>query len=140
MVVGSPGFIAPELLTVAGEPGPAVDVFALGALVVNAPEAPADQPDDATPVRGTHVGTAMGHSRGASRRRFPRRGGTAVTGDTVRAASGDIRTAHHPAPRPRLAPRTWSLPGIIDEPASDASGWSGRVGTSEVRAYNSVDG
>ncbi|MGW1019846.1 protein kinase domain-containing protein [Streptomyces niveus] len=35
-VVGSPGFIAPELLTGAGEPGPAVDVFALGALLAYA--------------------------------------------------------------------------------------------------------
>ena len=35
-VVGSPGFIAPELLTETGEPGPAADVFALGALLANA--------------------------------------------------------------------------------------------------------
>ncbi|MCI3226804.1 PQQ-binding-like beta-propeller repeat protein [Streptomyces sp. NP-1717] len=35
-IVGSPGFIAPELLTGAGEPGPAVDVFALGALLAYA--------------------------------------------------------------------------------------------------------
>ncbi|MFD4771308.1 protein kinase domain-containing protein [Streptomyces niveus] len=35
-VVGSPGFIAPELLTGDGEPGPAVDVFALGALLAYA--------------------------------------------------------------------------------------------------------
>ncbi|MFD3487891.1 protein kinase [Streptomyces sp. NPDC058665] len=35
-VVGSPGFIAPELLTGTGEPGPAVDVFALGALLAYA--------------------------------------------------------------------------------------------------------
>ncbi|MFF5087389.1 protein kinase domain-containing protein [Streptomyces niveus] len=35
-VVGSPGFIAPELLAGAGEPGPAVDVFALGALLAYA--------------------------------------------------------------------------------------------------------
>ncbi|MET9552807.1 protein kinase [Streptomyces sp. NPDC006645] len=35
-VVGSPGFIAPELLSGAGEPGPAVDVFALGALLAYA--------------------------------------------------------------------------------------------------------
>ncbi|MEV0776051.1 PQQ-binding-like beta-propeller repeat protein [Streptomyces sp. NPDC050428] len=35
-VVGSPGFIAPELLTGEGEPGPAVDVFALGALLAYA--------------------------------------------------------------------------------------------------------
>ncbi|MEU0694915.1 serine/threonine-protein kinase [Streptomyces niveus] len=35
-IVGSPGFIAPELLTGTGEPGPAVDVFALGALLAYA--------------------------------------------------------------------------------------------------------
>ncbi|MFF2187068.1 protein kinase [Streptomyces sp. NPDC058155] len=35
-IVGSPGFIAPELLTGAGEPGPAVDVFALGSLLAYA--------------------------------------------------------------------------------------------------------
>ncbi|MFE4611102.1 PQQ-binding-like beta-propeller repeat protein [Streptomyces niveus] len=61
-----------------------------------------------------------------------------VTGRTVHVASGDICTALRLADGTPL--RTWSLPGIIDELASDASGWYGRVGTSEVRAYNSVDG
>ncbi|MFJ2178233.1 PQQ-binding-like beta-propeller repeat protein [Streptomyces sp. NPDC087851] len=35
-IIGSPGFIAPELLTGAGEPGPPADVFALGALLAYA--------------------------------------------------------------------------------------------------------
>ncbi|MEW1795503.1 protein kinase domain-containing protein [Streptomyces niveus] len=61
-----------------------------------------------------------------------------VTGGTVHAASGDICTALRLADGTPL--RTWSLPGIIDELASDVSGWYGRVGTSEVRAYNSADG
>ncbi|MET9552806.1 protein kinase [Streptomyces sp. NPDC006645] len=57
-----------------------------------------------------------------------------VRGDTVLAASGDVCTALRLADgTPR---RTWTLPGIIDELASDASGWYGRIGTSEVRAYN----
>ncbi|MGW8671587.1 hypothetical protein [Streptomyces niveus] len=61
-----------------------------------------------------------------------------MTGRTVHVASGDICTALRLADGTPL--RTWSLPGIIDELASDASGRYGRVGTSDVRAYNSVDG
>ncbi|MFD3918381.1 protein kinase [Streptomyces sp. NPDC058595] len=61
-----------------------------------------------------------------------------VTGGTVYAACGEVCTAL------RLTDgavrRTWSLPGIIDELAADASGWYGRIGTSEVRAYNGVAG
>ena len=34
-VIGSPGFLAPELLTGTGEPGTALDVFALGALLAH---------------------------------------------------------------------------------------------------------
>ncbi|MEU0951873.1 protein kinase [Streptomyces niveus] len=61
-----------------------------------------------------------------------------VTGGTVYAACGEVCTAL------RLTDgavrRTWSLPGIIDGLAADASGWYGRIGTSAVRAYNGVDG
>lgn len=61
-----------------------------------------------------------------------------VTGGTVYAACGEVCTAL------RLTDgavrRAWSLPGIIDELAADASGWYGRIGTSEVRAYNGVAG
>lgn len=59
-----------------------------------------------------------------------------VAGDTVYAASGDTCTALRLADgAPR---RAWSLPDIIDGLAADASGWYGRIGTSEVRAYNGV--
>ncbi|MFC8079523.1 PQQ-binding-like beta-propeller repeat protein [Streptomyces sp. NPDC057307] len=61
-----------------------------------------------------------------------------VAGDTVYAAAGDTCTALRLADGTPL--REWVLPGIIDQLASDASGWYGRVGTSEVRAYNAVDG
>ncbi|QHY94853.1 Serine/threonine-protein kinase AfsK [Streptomyces sp. S4.7] len=61
-----------------------------------------------------------------------------VTGGTVYAACGEVCTAL------RLTDgavrRTWSLPGIIDGLAADASGWYGRIGTSAVRAYNGVGG
>ncbi|MFD6989559.1 protein kinase [Streptomyces sp. NPDC059943] len=61
-----------------------------------------------------------------------------VVGGTVYAACGEVCTAL------RLTDgavrRTWSLPGIIDGLAADASGWYGRIGTSAVRAYNGVDG
>ncbi|WP_381799760.1 protein kinase [Streptomyces niveus] len=60
-----------------------------------------------------------------------------VTSGTVYAACGEVCTAL------RLTDgavrRTWSLPGIIDGLAADASGWYGRIGTSAVRAYNGVD-
>lgn len=59
-----------------------------------------------------------------------------VTGDTVHAASGTTCAALRLTDGAVL--RTWSLPGIIDGLASDASGWYGRVGTAEVRAYNGV--
>ncbi|MFE3251947.1 protein kinase [Streptomyces sp. NPDC059209] len=61
-----------------------------------------------------------------------------VTGGTIYAACGEVCTAL------RLTDgavrRAWSLPGIIDELAADTSGWYGRIGTSEVRAYNAVAG
>lgn len=61
-----------------------------------------------------------------------------VAGGTVYAACGETCTAL------RLTDgavrRTWSLPGIIDGLAADASGWYGRIGASAVRAYNGVDG
>lgn len=61
-----------------------------------------------------------------------------VVGATVYAASGDTCSALRLADGGPL--RTWTLPGIIDGLAADASGWYGRIGTSAVRAYNGVDG
>lgn len=56
---------------------------------------------------------------------------------TVYAACGEVCTAL------RLTDgavrRAWSLPGIIDGLAADASGWYGRIGTTALRAYNGVD-
>ncbi|MFB8353819.1 protein kinase domain-containing protein [Streptomyces niveus] len=61
-----------------------------------------------------------------------------VTGGTVYAACGEVCTALRLTDG--AARRTWSLPGIIDGLAADASGWYGLIGTSAVRAYNGVDG